>query len=655
MRLHAIAAPLFLIAAFATEAWSQIHPDLDLPAPNRGVENLPLENLSPDRPDPAQRDPATMKRIRLWVDWAHRHSEADQLEALENLQSEPGPELATFAREIRPLLDAPSVDVARAAARVLWQMGPAANDEWEDAVNSPDGYTRRLALTILSDPRCSMRGIGTIELQIALQKNLVDPCPLLHGPAAKVLCRFWPRSSNALVNSIKAGDAEVKAVVLAELLRKPAAYLQGARTWNDTHVFVTGGYPEEQLMKELGQLVSADLLSRLGLPDEKDRRAAVDLINDFPPESIGDALTQSLIKRLDVGHVQLREDAAQLLSQLGGTATPGLVKGSYSNDPVVRWICVNALSERVTAKSDDEAIITMNATILSHDESIHPIGMAWLARLDKPPAGLVKILAGQLTSDGPLYAKDAADRIAAANALGRFAVEPSLGVPALVHTLEDDPQARMAAVVALRAFGRDALPAVPLLKNFINISGPLATEAAATLMVMGPQGRKAAVAYYVNGVLHADEAGVRMEILHELQAMGPDAESAVPALTKLLAGDDNDVRLEAARALRAVGPAAHDAVPALVRMTDNASPEIRHAAADALLRIAPDGKGISPALMAAVYNGDRACAVELAGAVARGEVSQTLRDRLADLQANDPDAAVRAAATRAVQALGEGK
>lgn len=86
--------------------------------------------------------------------------------------------------------------------------------------------------------------------------------------------------------------------------------------------------------------------------------------------------------------------------------------------------------------------------------------------------------------------------------------------------------------------------------------------------------------------LSSHSADVRIGAAGALGAMGPDAEAAVPALTKNLYYDGvYDVRKAAARALGEIGPAAKPAVPMLIVVLLTDSTHARDAAVVALGKI----------------------------------------------------------------------
>ena len=66
--------------------------------------------------------------------------------------------------------------------------------------------------------------------------------------------------------------------------------------------------------------------------------------------------------------------------------------------------------------------------------------------------------------------------------------------------------------------------------------------------------------------LRQDDARFQNEVLNAIREIGPDAGTAVPAITPLLKSQDPGVRSQAARVLIKLGPSAREAIPALVSL-----------------------------------------------------------------------------------------
>jgi len=107
----------------------------------------------------------------------------------------------------------------------------------------------------------------------------------------------------------------------------------------------------------------------------------------------------------------------------------------------------------------------------------------------------------------------------------------------------------------------------------------------------------------------------RIVAAQALGAMGPDAETAVPALTRNLYYDVPHVRTAAAWALGEIGPAAKPAVPVLIVVLLTGSDNAREAAAVALGKI-QDSTAV-PALASGLYDESPWVRIFSAEAIAR--------------------------------------
>jgi HEAT repeat protein len=96
---------------------------------------------------------------------------------------------------------------------------------------------------------------------------------------------------------------------------------------------------------------------------------------------------------------------------------------------------------------------------------------------------------------------------------------------------------------------------------------------------------------------------VRLEAIHGLGALGPEAGAAVPALSKILVESPADYeRIEAAMALSKMVPASRTAVPALAQALEDKNLWVRWNAANALQRLGaqPRGKDEAPVTRPAI-------------------------------------------------------
>jgi HEAT repeat protein len=84
------------------------------------------------------------------------------------------------------------------------------------------------------------------------------------------------------------------------------------------------------------------------------------------------------------------------------------------------------------------------------------------------------------------------------------------------------------------------------------------------------------------------DSDLRRQAAKELSELGPDAKSAVPALTTALEDKDLFVRRFAAEALGKIGPDAKSAVPALRKASKDSRKEMQQAAVEALGKMGPE-------------------------------------------------------------------
>jgi HEAT repeat protein len=88
--------------------------------------------------------------------------------------------------------------------------------------------------------------------------------------------------------------------------------------------------------------------------------------------------------------------------------------------------------------------------------------------------------------------------------------------------------------------------------------------------------------------LASGDSDLRRQAAKELSEIGPEAKSAVPALTTALKDKDLFVRRFAAEALGKIGPEAKSAVPALKTALRDQKKEMQQAAVEALGKMGPE-------------------------------------------------------------------
>jgi HEAT repeat protein len=141
--------------------------------------------------------------------------------------------------------------------------------------------------------------------------------------------------------------------------------------------------------------------------------------------------------------------------------------------------------------------------------------------------------------------KDRGVRVQAAIALGKIGPRARNAVPALFEALKD-PQIYEASMEALEIIGLDSKEAIPALIEALKCKD-LRTFAAERLLNIGTD----AVPELIKA-LEGDYGPVREYAAWILGKMGPDAEEAIPALTRALWDKDKRVRGTAQKALQEI-------------------------------------------------------------------------------------------------------
>ncbi len=144
---------------------------------------------------------------------------------------------------------------------------------------------------------------------------------------------------------------------------------------------------------------------------------------------------------------------------------------------------------------------------------------------------------------------------------------------------------------------------------------------------------------------------VRMHAVAALGQMGPEARSAVPALTEALADRDESIRQWAAYALGQIGPAARAALPALREALGDANTFARLKAAEALWALAPQEEPAIETFVAALGDANWLAARE--SAYALGKLGKRARPAAAALGAalQGKSSEVRKAAAEALRKI----
>lgn len=182
-----------------------------------------------------------------------------------------------------------------------------------------------------------------------------------------------------------------------------------------------------------------------------------------------------------------------------------------------------------------------------------------------------------------LKSKESADRIRAANELGKLGPDAASAVSALVQALGDEtPEAKSAAADALGKIGKAAVPQVG--KALADRDRQLA--AARAVAGLGPIAVELTPA--VIKLLRVESLEARPAVEKALSAIG---EPAMPHVIKAL--EDNAINLQLCEAMVRMGPAAKAAVPALLDLLTKRGVRAPEGAAQALGAIG-DPRAVAP-------------------------------------------------------------
>lgn len=223
-------------------------------------------------------------------------------------------------------------------------------------------------------------------------------------------------------------------------------------------------------------------------------------------------------------------------------------------------------------------------------------------------------------------------RYAAVVAVGAAVPEGKAAVDGLARALTDDDWfVRLAAAQALQNLGDRARPAVPALINalaprdYIKDFRPVRCgEAMVALSRIDPGAKELAGAVkLVVGKLLEDERqgsfGARATGARLLGDCGAAAQSAVPAVSKLLQDPDGDVRVAAAEALLKLAPdrQGEAALAVLAEALKHPDLLVRRRSAEALAGRGPQARSVLPALTAALRDPEPEVRQAAAAAVKR--------------------------------------
>jgi len=358
------------------------------------------------------------------------------------------------------------------------------------------------------------------------------------------------------------------------------------------------------------------------------RRAALRALQRLNPPQ--EKVMPLVLKILEQGDASVIAPALETLAEQGEAALPRLCQ-ALQNDQACYWACL-ALAE--LGPKAGPAVPHLKPLLAHQDPEVRMQALAALGEIGPAAQPLVpEVIAALQDEAGGV-------RYAAAFALGRIGTSPEAKA-ALEETLkQDDAFLRMVSAWAIARNNPDDRAAVEravelILQAFksqdvhlrraaarVAVDVEVPVEKVAPLLVAALRDQDAEVVgnaiealsqlgpkalRQINEVL--DNRELRPYAIRLIQRMGAKAESAVPALVRLLgepaeAEEEVMFKQEVQFALAAIGPAAADAVPALVGSLRSAQDPIRASAAFALGKIGPAARAAVPFLRENLRSGN---------------------------------------------------
>lgn len=355
-----------------------------------------------------------------------------------------------------------------------------------------------------------------------------------------------------------------------------------------------------------------------------------------------------LTERLTDPRPEIRREAALALAAIGDGATPAAGKlAALLDDEATRTPATYALGCLGRIPQDADATIRANAR--AEDPLLGAVSLWALARVHPEDMRLrreaIETLVARLKDADPFV------RAAAARALASLPPTPEIMVPAMEKLLDgaDETTSRY----ALDALATIGAPAVPRLIKALEHE-KLRAEVAYVLGQIGPAAAPATESLV--GLLDDEGCDVGNEAVHALAKIGPGAKGAVAALVRAAQKPECPVRHAAVYALGKIGPDASEAEPVLLSLVKGSDQPLALIAGWALVRIkGPSAETAAvavPLLIAGLESPlpqSRQAAAEALGSL--GALAKEAAEPLTKA-AGDKDPNVRAAATKALEAIG---
>lgn len=268
----------------------------------------------------------------------------------------------------------------------------------------------------------------------------------------------------------------------------------------------------------------------------------------------------NLVKALGDERADVRNEATLALVEIGAAVEPVASASLSATNPKARLKACEILGQLGSAA--EKTVPALLLRLKDDDELIVRAATTALGRIHAQPKLVLPAL------NALLGQKSTAVRITAVRAIAEFGTEAADSAPLIVKVLADENTVLRASAAETLGHIKDARVEVidALVKALSDASGMVTVNAANALSQMGTP----AVSPLVKMLDDENYRALAVEVLGEI---GPDAESAVPALVNLLpkVGDDEDLQRGVFIALATIGPKATAATPAMMKILQDSS------------------------------------------------------------------------------------
>ncbi|QDV17077.1 putative lyase [Gimesia panareensis] len=317
--------------------------------------------------------------------------------------------------------------------------------------------------------------------------------------------------------------------------------------------------------------------------------AAISL-GDFGPEAR--SAVPALTKLLADPELNVKLDAATALGAIGPAAAPAVpeLASAMQAGPVA----LTLTSASALAGIGDASVPALNKMLKDDSPlkllAVHVLGEIGAASKDSVPE-LLKLLGSP----------DPEVKNTAITSLGEIGPAAKAAEPALLEILKtSEGKTRNAAVFALSKIGSEK--AIPLIKKYAAAPGDderLQLVCAWALVRNNPHDPETVKAALpgLTKALSDERPLVRREAANAISLMGPQAKSAIPALTAVLKEEQNPrVIQELITALAEIGPDASSAISTIAPYLNSGNIDLRLIATYAMARFGKAAKAEAPQL-----------------------------------------------------------